>query len=91
MTGGYALSRNAEKEHSWGSFDAAKTAYTELLSREDCNLRAAVRLVGLTSSAKTQLNIDALDVVRQTGIYGKGRVMRELVSTLPIRHKIGAP
>ena len=90
MTGGYALSRNAENMHSLGSFDAAKTAYTELQSRKDCNLRATVRLVGLTSPAKTQLNIDALDVVRQTGVHGKGRVVRELVATLPIRHEIVA-
>ena len=88
MSGGYELWRNAEKEHSLGNFDAAKTAYTELLSREDYHLRAAVRLVGLTSPAKTPINLDALDVVWQTGVHGKGSIVRELVSSLPIRHEI---
>jgi hypothetical protein len=83
----YSRWRRAEKNHSLGNYAAAREDYTALMSHQEYNLRSAVRLIEINAPKRAPLKLDELDVVWQTGIHRKGTIVRELLSSIPIRQE----
>jgi hypothetical protein len=84
----YSRWRRAEKNHSLGNYAAAREDYTQLMSQQDYNLRAAVRLVEINRTKRTPLKLNQLDVVWQAGVQESGTIVREMLSALPVRQEI---